>query len=92
MARQSHFASSARGFSCFCFISGHRIFVTTPHYFDLSSYPEMLKSNFFSAKNFNIFYDFGREKKSYIGDSFTDKAKNISDKAKKISDKASRNS
>ena len=24
--------------------------------------PEMLKSNFFSAKNFNIFYDFGREK------------------------------
>ena len=52
----------------------------------------MLKSNFFSAKNFNIFYDFGREKKSYIGDSFTDKAKKISDKAKKISDKASRNS
>ena len=38
MARQSHFASSARGFSCFCFISGHRIFETTPHYFDLSSY------------------------------------------------------
>ena len=62
MSRQSHFASSARGFSCFCFISGHRIFVTTPHYFDLSSYPEMLESNFFSAKNFNIFYDFGREK------------------------------
>ena len=62
MARQSHFASSARGFSCFCFISGHRIFVTTPHYFDLSSYPEMLKSNFFCAKNFNIFYDFSREK------------------------------
>ena len=29
-------------------------------------------------------------KKSYIGDSFTDKAKKISDKAKKISDKASR--
>ncbi|MDD7232781.1 MAG: hypothetical protein PUH44_03850, partial [Bacteroidales bacterium] len=24
--------------------------------------PEMLKSNFFSAKNFNIFYDFSREK------------------------------
>ena len=38
----------------------------------------MLKSNFFSAKNFNIFYDFGREKKSYIGDSFTAKAYKIS--------------
>ena len=48
----------------------------------------MLKSNFFSAKNFNIFYDFGREKKSYIGDSFTAKAKKISAKAKKISAKA----
>ena len=45
----------------------------------------MLKSNFFSAKNFNIFYDFSRKKKSYIGDSFTDKAKKISDQAKKIS-------
>ena len=31
-------------------------------------------------------------KKSYIGDSFTDKAKKISAKAKKISAKASRNS
>ena len=62
MSHQRHFASSARGFLGFCFISGHRIFVTTPHYFDLSSYPEMLKSNFFSAKNFNIFYDFSREK------------------------------
>ena len=38
MARQSHFASSARGFLGFCFISSHRIFVTTSHYFDLSSY------------------------------------------------------
>ena len=28
------------------------------------------------------------KKKSYIGDSFTDKAKKISDKAKKISDQA----
>ena len=46
----------------------------------------MLKSNFFSAKNFNIFYDFGCEKNLYIGNSFTDKAKKISDKAKKISD------
>ena len=50
----------------------------------------MLKSNFFSAKNFNIFYDFGCKKNLYIGNSFTDKAKKISDKAKKISDKASR--
>ena len=48
----------------------------------------MLKSNFFSAKNFNIFYDFGCEKNLYIGNSFTDKAKKISDKAKKISDQA----
>ena len=38
MSRQRHFAPSARGFLGFCFISGHRIFVTTPHYFDLSSY------------------------------------------------------
>ena len=38
MSHQRHFASSARGFLGFCFISGHRIFVTTPHYFDLSSY------------------------------------------------------
>ena len=35
----------------------------------------MLKSNFFNAKNFNIFYDFGREKKSYIGDPRTNFAK-----------------
>ena len=52
----------------------------------------MLKSNFFSAKNFNIFYDFGCKKNLYIGNSFTDKAKKISDKAKKISAKASRKS
>ena len=38
MSRQRHFASSARGFFGFCFISGHRIFVTTPQHFDLSSY------------------------------------------------------
>ena len=45
----------------------------------------MLKSNFFSAKNFNIFYDFGREKKSYIGDSFTAKASRKSAKASRNS-------
>ena len=38
MSRQRHFASSARVFLGFWFISGHRIFVTTPHYFNLSSY------------------------------------------------------
>ena len=45
----------------------------------------MLKSNFFSAKNLNIFYDFGCERNLYIGNSFTDKAKKISDKASRIS-------
>ena len=50
----------------------------------------MLKSNFFSAKNFNIFYDFGRKKYSYIGDSFTDKAKKNSAKASRKSYKACR--
>ena len=30
--------SAGWGFLGFCFISGHRIFVTTPHYFDLSSH------------------------------------------------------
>ena len=41
----------------------------------------MLKSNIFSAKYFNIFYDFGREKKSHIGNSFTAKASRESAKA-----------
>ena len=33
-----------------------------PHYFDLSCYPKMLKSNFFRVSNFNIFYSFGARK------------------------------
>ena len=45
----------------------------------------MLKSNFFSAKNLKMFYDVGREKKTYIGDSFTDKASRKSAKASRNS-------
>ena len=50
----------------------------------------MLKSNFFSAKNFNIFYDFGRKKNIYIVNPRTDKAKKISAKAYRKSYKACR--